>query len=141
MLDTDLRVLLLHYAENGGFFWATPGGSLEPGETHQAAALRELHEELGVTDVSLGPEVAVRTKDHLVGGKPARQVERYFVTVVTADAVDPALATQPDTIRAWHWWTIADIRETSQTIYPVGLANLVSQFIQDGPPSAPAELG
>ncbi|MET7778065.1 NUDIX domain-containing protein [Streptomyces mirabilis] len=140
VLDSDNRVLLLSYAENGGF-WATPGGSLEPGETYQAAALRELREELGVTEVSLGPELAVRTKEHLVGGKPARQVERYFVTVVAPGTVDSALATQPDAIRAWRWWTITDIRETSQTIYPAGLANLVSRFLQDGPPSAPAELG
>lgn len=113
---------------------------MDPGETHQAAALRELREELGVTDVSFGPELAVRTKEHMVGGKPARQVERYFVTVVAPGTVDPALATQSDTIRAWHWWTITEIRETSQTIYPADLANLVSRFLKDGPPLAPTEL-
>ncbi|MFE1956552.1 NUDIX domain-containing protein [Streptomyces sp. NPDC059479] len=46
VLDPENRVLLLSYAENGDF-WATPGGSLEPGETHREAALRELREELG----------------------------------------------------------------------------------------------
>ncbi|MGW2770865.1 NUDIX domain-containing protein [Streptomyces sp. NPDC001275] len=101
---------------------------------------RGLREELGITDVTLGPALAIRTKEHSVGGKPARQVERYFVTVVAPDTVDSALATQPDAIRSWHWWTITDIRRTSKTIYPVGLANLVSHFLQGGPPSAPAEL-
>jgi 8-oxo-dGTP diphosphatase len=32
-------------------FWAGVGGWLEPGETPEQAALRELHEELGVTGV------------------------------------------------------------------------------------------
>ncbi|WP_432159021.1 NUDIX domain-containing protein [Streptomyces sp. bgisy153] len=41
VLDADTRVLLLRYDENGGF-WATPGGSLEDGEDHITAALREL---------------------------------------------------------------------------------------------------
>ncbi|MDX6761148.1 MULTISPECIES: NUDIX hydrolase [Streptomyces] len=101
---------------------------------------RGLHEELGIPDVNLGPELAIRTEEHSVGGKPARQVERYSVTVVAPDTADPALAIQPDAIRAWHWWSITDIRRTSKTIYPAGFANLVSHFPQDGPPSAPAEL-
>jgi 8-oxo-dGTP pyrophosphatase MutT (NUDIX family) len=54
VLDPDDRVMLLRYDENGGF-WATPGGSLEPGETHRQAVVRELREELGVQHVTLGP--------------------------------------------------------------------------------------
>lgn len=60
--------------------------------------------------------------------------------MIAAATVNPALATQPDDIRAWQWWTITDIRETSQTIYPAGLANLVSRFLEDGPPPTPIEL-
>jgi len=38
---------------NHGGQWALPGGSLDPGETAEEAARRELHEELGV---ACGPE-------------------------------------------------------------------------------------
>jgi 8-oxo-dGTP pyrophosphatase MutT (NUDIX family) len=34
VLDPDGRAILLRYDENGGF-WATPSGSLEPGDDHQ----------------------------------------------------------------------------------------------------------
>jgi hypothetical protein len=85
--------------------------------------------------------VAVRTEEHLVGGRPTRQSERYFVTMVAPGAVNPARASQPDEIRAWHWWTLDDFRDTSQRIYPVGLADLVSRFLHDGPPLAPTQLG
>jgi hypothetical protein len=93
-----------------------------------------------LTAAGLGPELAVRAKEHLVGGEPTRQFEHYFAAVIAADTVNPALASQPDDIRAWQWWTIDDIRKTSQTIYLTGLADLVSRFLEDGPPSAPIEL-
>ncbi len=35
--------------------WIFPKGHVEPGETHEAAALRELHEEAGVVATLVGP--------------------------------------------------------------------------------------
>lgn len=132
LVDADDRVLLLRYDENGGF-WATPGGSLEPGEDDTTATLRELHEELGIDEqaVELGVQLAERSKDHLVGGHPVRQVEKYFLARADAAAVDPARATQPDNIREYRWWTVPDLRRTEETIYPVGLAELIAR-VRDG---------
>jgi 8-oxo-dGTP pyrophosphatase MutT (NUDIX family) len=76
-LDPDDCVMLLRYDEKGGF-WATPGGSLQPGETSRQAVIRELREELGVGHVDLGPHLATRTKDHQVAGRDVRQAERYY---------------------------------------------------------------
>jgi hypothetical protein len=74
-----------------------------PGVSHQLPREhRGLREKHGITDLTIGPELVIRTKEHSVGGKQARQVERYLVTVVAPDTVDPALATQPDAIRARH---------------------------------------
>ncbi|MGW4788592.1 NUDIX hydrolase [Streptomyces sp. NPDC004230] len=141
VLDNEERILLLRYDENGGF-WATPGGSLEDGEDHATATLRELREELGIdeTAVELGAQLAERSKDHLVGGREVRQVERYFLTRAAAAAVDPAGATQPDNIREHRWWTLADLRTTTETVYPLGLANLVSEVLKHGAPARPVVL-
>jgi hypothetical protein len=52
-------------------------------------------------------------------------VEKYFLTRVSAADVDPARASQPDNIRENRWWTLAELRATAETVYPLGLADLV----------------
>jgi 8-oxo-dGTP pyrophosphatase MutT (NUDIX family) len=139
LLDDDDRIMLLRYDENGGF-WATPGGSLEPGETHPQAIARELREELGIADVTLGPHLATRVKDHPVAGQAVRQAERYYLARVHAETVAPSSATQTDNIQEWRWWTLPEITATRQVIYPAGLTTLLQAIIATGPPAAPVTL-
>lgn len=141
VLDADQRVLLLRYDENGGF-WATPGGSLEEAEDHATATLRELREELGIGEatIELGVQLAERSKDHLVGGREVRQVERYFLARVSPGDVNPDRATQPDNIREYRWWTQDELRSTRDTVYPRGLADLVAAVAEGRTPTQPVVL-
>jgi len=131
--------LLLAYDENGGF-WATPGGSLEPGEDYPTAVLRELGEELGATNVTLIAQVAERSQDHPVRGHQVRQVEKYFLTRIEASELDPARATQTDNIRTSRWWTLQELRGTTETVYPLGLADLIADLLKHGAPEQPTVL-
>lgn len=94
------RLLLLRHAESGQ--WTLPGGKLEPGESFEACAARELHEETGLRAGRLerlhllaGPElrysfqgqtwdsIGLLLRAHDVSGKvrlPAAEVSeaRYF---------------------------------------------------------------
>jgi 8-oxo-dGTP pyrophosphatase MutT (NUDIX family) len=139
LLDPDDRVMLLRYDENGGF-WATPGGSLEPGETPRQAVIRELREELGVRHVDLGPPLATRTKDHQVAGRDVRQAEQYYLARVRPENVDPQSAANPDNIQEWRWWSLAELTATSQTVYPAELTELLRGILASGPPPAPLTL-
>lgn len=51
LIDADNRVLIAQRPKHKtlGGLWEFPGGKLDPGERPEAAAIRELHEELGVT--------------------------------------------------------------------------------------------
>ena len=50
LIDVDGRVLLAQRPEGKSMagLWEFPGGKVEPGESPEAALIRELHEELGI---------------------------------------------------------------------------------------------
>ena len=50
LIDADGRVLLAQRPEGKAMagLWEFPGGKVEPGETPEAALIRELKEELGI---------------------------------------------------------------------------------------------
>jgi len=48
LVDDYGRILLLHRNTDRYSHWELPGGKIEEGETAEQAAVREIHEELGV---------------------------------------------------------------------------------------------
>ena len=83
--------------------WALPGGRCDAGETPVAAALRELHEELGL---ELEPDDVLGQLDDY----PTRS--GYLITPVVAWAADSAkLAPNPAEVRSVHRIALADVEQ------------------------------
>jgi 8-oxo-dGTP pyrophosphatase MutT (NUDIX family) len=80
--------------------WALPGGRLDPGETPATAALRELHEEVGL---ELDGEAVLGLLDDY----PTRSGYCITPVVVWAGAA-AALAPNPDEVRA-HRVALAEL--------------------------------
>ena len=77
----DGRWLLIRRGDTGT--WCLPGGTLELGETLRACVLRELLEEAGVTDTTVGKLVGVYSR-------PDRDIRFHAVTVlVMAEVGEP----------------------------------------------------
>ena len=130
LLDPDGRVLLMRYDDGppNGSHWTTPGGGLNEAEDYRAAALRELAEETGWSDIALLGEVARRRLIMEYGGRLVRQRERLYLArtdqacreIRGVDAMHAA-----DGIAAWRWWTLAELDATRETVWPAGLADLI----------------
>jgi ADP-ribose pyrophosphatase YjhB (NUDIX family) len=132
LLDPDDRVLLLRYDQPppNGRHWTTPGGGAEAGEDYPAAALRELAEETGWTDVAVLREVLRRSFNMEYAGRMVRQDERQYLARTDWPRREIRGVTAmhaADGIAAWRWWTLAELDSTDEEVWPPDLAGLIRQ--------------
>ncbi|MGW4701569.1 NUDIX hydrolase [Streptomyces sp. NPDC004285] len=147
LLDPDDRILLLHGYEPEDpeeTWWFTPGGGLEGDETREEAALRELAEETGITEVDLGPVLWKRYCSFPFDGRRWDQDEWYYLarTRGTEAAPRPQALTELETrsLAGLRWWTSAELSAARETVYPTRLAELLQALLDEGPPSVPVVL-
>jgi 8-oxo-dGTP pyrophosphatase MutT (NUDIX family) len=126
---------ILHY-------WITPGGAVEPGETWEEAALRELWEETGIEGVPLGPWVWSRQKDGIIFGEPTRSVQRYYLVRVGKVEVHGRnrLPHEAEGYRQHRWWPLDEIRVSEEVFFPEGLADLLKPLLAGDIPPEPVML-
>jgi 8-oxo-dGTP pyrophosphatase MutT (NUDIX family) len=145
LLDPDDRVLLIHFVDEqrGASWWATPGGGLHEGEDHSQAARREIVEETGLRDFELGPWIWTRRDIYSSNGVLYQQDERFFLARVPFFTADEA-GLEPGEkafIRGFRWWSLPELRATSDELSPGNLASLIDHLLHDGPPAVPIPVG
>ncbi|QKW11182.1 NUDIX domain-containing protein [Streptomyces sp. NA04227] len=145
LLDAQQRILLLHGHEIDDptdDWWFTPGGGLENGETREQAALRELAEETGITDVRLGPVLWRRICSFPFAGRRWDQEEWYYLAHTTQTAVTAHALTDLEqrSMSGARWWTCEELTQAHETVYPTRLAGLLRRLLDHGPPASPEVL-
>jgi 8-oxo-dGTP pyrophosphatase MutT (NUDIX family) len=147
LLDPADRILLVRFEFPGATRWALPGGGIEPGELPEDALRRELHEELGMVDVAIGPHVWSRLHHvAFLDGSHDGQHDRIHVVRVD-EPFEPSPTLGWERLRSEHvhelrWWTLAEVVDAEEVHFvPATLAEHLIALLRDGAPPAPVDVG
>lgn len=112
--------------ETGGNIWQYPQGGIDPGETAEYAAIREVHEETGISVQDLRPMATLENElfyDLPVQYKRTRRTKKWrgqrqiwFAARFIGDDASIDLTTHgPPEFSTWRW---GDIHEAVETVVP-----------------------
>jgi len=107
----SILLMQMQFPWNSHPVWIAPGGGLQAGESTRAALLRELAEEVGRADLTIGTFLFERTFDIHGHERIVRQHETYFL--VPCERFMPApRALELDErsyFRGFEWWPLAEV--------------------------------
>lgn len=119
--------------------WILPGGGVEAGESMEQAAQREMWEECGIQDVPVGPLVAERKAIARFNEVPVRVHEHYFLARVGEHTPHGGNMLDHEVVdyTEQRWFSADDIRTSTESVFPIGLAPLLEEIARGQLPDAP----
>ncbi|WP_446218136.1 NUDIX hydrolase [Micromonospora sp. IBHARD004] len=149
LLDGNGRILLLRFFQDPanpalGHGWVTPGGGVNDGESLQQAGARELREEIGlkVAPHELGQPIAYSTGYADLGWATGQFRDDFFYHRIDAHDVDTSgmEALELANHAGHQWWTLNGLTSTTETVYPYGLAPLLTDLLANHISQRPVQL-
>lgn len=131
LIGPGARTLLLRggdpHRPHDGTWWFTPGGAVDPGETSEAAAHRELWEETGQSEVEWGGLVARRQVAFDFLGATYLAREDFYVAFTDRLAVKPGGLTpvEEEVVEEYRWLDPTAIAHLIEPVYPHELATVL----------------
>ncbi|GAA0366172.1 hypothetical protein GCM10009541_05690 [Micromonospora gifhornensis] len=144
LVDQADRLLLFRGFDpaqpQGGRWWFTPGGGLDPGETYADGAARELAEETGLRlpVAEFGEPVHADVIEFSFDGVSYRQEQRFFLVRVAAHEVDTTGFSEVErgSVDGYRWWSAEELRSTAERCYPPDLPAVLTRALTDVPATA-----
>ncbi|KAL6859841.1 hypothetical protein ACO1O0_003865 [Amphichorda felina] len=94
---------------HGAGSWGLPGGHIDPGETEEVTAAREVVEETGLEVRAVG-KVAQTEDDFVVPGQYAKYYNTHFIWCEVKDAAAQPEVKEPNKCYGWEWKTWEELR-------------------------------
>lgn len=124
-------------------WWEIPGGGMEYGESSAHCAARELYEEGGFGEVTMGPVVATQHVEFTFAGLHFDQDEFIHVATTEQAEIKPpqgleyleALAFQGS-----RWWTPQEILDSTERFLPPRLQELMAVLVTGELPEPPMDI-
>jgi len=135
--DSGRALLLLTRAPDSSNWrrWVTPGGGVDPGESHREAALRELTEETGLIADDVGEMVYSETiplpYDEAI--YPTAYQEFFLLRVDLEFELDTSGWTESERIDVtdWRWWSAEELEAATEPFEPAILPQLMRRLGYD----------
>jgi TDG/mug DNA glycosylase family protein len=131
IVDDAKRVLLVQFqnAVTKATWWATPGGGIEEGESHEVALRRELAEEIGLHEFEVGP-LLWEHRHTIPWAKRLVDIDNaiYLVRVAAHEAV-PTIDVEAEGVAGFRWWTLEQLERTDERLAPPDLVERVRTIL------------
>lgn len=125
----DKVLLVLRGQPPAKDMWAIPGGSVNLGETIQAAAEREILEETGLK-IKAGE--VIYTFDAIVRDEAGRVQFHYVILDLKAEPLDPSQPLQPaDDVYDAAWFSLPDL-DRPDLVISATTRNLLQELLLNG---------
>lgn len=123
-------------------FWVTIGGKIEDGESLSEAAIREVAEETGHTNVLIGPPIWHGSVVLNWKGVQTELQETFVVAHTDKYEIirDGLSQEEQEVVQKYKWWSVAELQSTDDIIIPRDLATLLPDIIAGNYPESAVQI-
>lgn len=139
VIDEREQILLIRGRDPSrpeiGSWWYAPGGGLEPGESHQEAAMRELWEETGHRAKIESSPIWEREIEFTFNGIDYQQRELYFLIHTKGFEPIPQVLSELEkaSLLEPKWWSLSELIEIPDLIYPDAIRTNFHELLNSDP--------
>lgn len=124
-------------------WWEIPGGGAGPGEDLAQAARRELYEETGFEEITLGPCIWTQYVEFEFGGMQFKSDDSIFLAWAETDLVwqpQKLEALEAAAFEGARWWEPQDLLTSSEPVLPARLREFLPEILEGNIPETPLDI-